>query len=1364
MDPLSELLGQSPGMVTVREELGRLLTLRTESRRPPPILIQGETGTGKGLLARALHRGGPRADGPFVDINCAAIPETLIEAELFGFERGAFTDARQAKPGLFQIAHGGMIFLDEVGLLPEGLQAKLLKVIEDQTVRRLGGTRAEVVDVWVVAATSVDLLQAIQEGRFRQDLFHRLAVVKVTLPPLRTRGHDIVRLAEHFLNRACADYGLPRRTLVPEARAALLKHAWPGNVRELANLMERVALLSETQDVRAEMLGLSVTPVRSTARTPDRQGRPTAPRSPSEREELLEALRQTNWNVTAAAARLGLTRNTIRYRMESLGLEADRPGPGTRRPEPPVVAPRGEPPDARVGEPTDAGRRHLSFLGVNVIMPPDTSPAETSGALETVIDKIRSFGGREIERGVTTIGAVFGLEPLDDPPLRAAHAALAVQKATERARREEFRPYAVRVGIHTAALPVTGDGDAAEIEPGGKREIQTLMATLLAQAEPGRVLLTAGIAPFLERRLDLVPVGAVDGVPGPVFRLVGRERAEPGPTRRLTTFVGRRHDLELLQGRLNSAVGGRGQVVGIVGEAGLGKSRLLHEFRQGLGEDVRYVEGRCLPYGSAIPYLPLLDILRGHCGIVDTDSPKLIVEKVRRGLEEVGMDPAEGAPYLLQLLGIRDGTERLAVLSPEAIKARTFETQRQLGLKGSRRRPLVLAIENVHWIDKTSDEYLGALVESLGGAPILLILTYRPGYRPAWIERSYATQIALQPLTGDDGASIVRSMLETSEPLAAITPVIVAKAEGNPLFLEELALAVVEQDGGSGALRIPDTLQEVLLSRMQRLSDDCRRVLQAAAVIGREFSLRLLAELWQEPGGLEPHLVDLRRLEFVYEKSGAEEPAYVFRHALTQEVAYESLPATRRRGLHATAARALEAQYADRLEAVYDRVAHHYARAEDAHRAIYYLTRAAEKAARSYAHTEAAAALREALAFVERMAPGERDRVQVDLALRQAHSLYFLGRFPDTLALLGDQHDAVERLRDPALAGAYHFWLAHTESHLGRHQAAVAAAERSIGEARQAGDEPTLGKAHYVLARSGFWSGRFHQSVAEGRQAVAILERTSERWWLGLAYWGVAFGLGFLGEFRAALEATARADALGNAIGDPRLQTYAAWTTGWLQAAQGDLDAALAACRKSLERSPDPVNTADALSFLGYVLVEQGAVRDAIPLLEQSIKQWTEFQHTLMLAWFTTVLADAYLAAGEPERAHQAASRGLALAREAAFPYGAALATRTLARIARSRGRLDEAARLAAEALDTFQVIEARYESARTGLELAAIAAARGDPAAAQTYLAEARRLFQATEVRDPELLIQDVAVKLGVPLGSEADVDPHRAAGPRGR
>jgi transcriptional regulator with AAA-type ATPase domain/tetratricopeptide (TPR) repeat protein len=1344
MDPLGELLGQSPVMVAVREEVGRLLARRTDARRLPPVLIQGETGTGKGLLARLLHRQSPRADGPFVDVNCAAIPDSLLEAELFGFERGAFTDARQAKPGLFQIAHGGMILLDELGLLPEGLQAKLLKVLEDQAVRRLGGTRAEAVDVWVVAATSVDLARATQEGRFRQDLFHRLAVVTVTLPPLRARGQDIVRLAQHFLGRACADYGLPPRTLTADARAALLRHAWPGNVRELANTMERVALLSDGEAIGAEALDLGVPPGQAGEPPRDRPARASAPRAPDEREPLLEALRQTGWNVTAAAERLGLTRNTLRYRMQSLGLEAERPAPRARRAEAADAGPGGvsaeTPPDRAEG-----ARRHLSFVGVSLIMPPDTAPAETSGALETVLDKIRSLGGREVDRGPARVTAVFGLEPLDDPSLRAAHAALAVQKATERARQEEFRPYAVRVGLHAVTAPVVGDGDTAEIAPDVLRTVQTLMATLLRHAEPGRVLLTAAVAPFLERRLDLVSVGTVDGVPGPVSRLLGRERPEPGPTRRIATFVGRQHDLELLQGRLQSAVAGRGQVVGIVGEAGLGKSRLLQEFRQSLGPEVRYVEGRCLPYGSAIPYLPLLDILRAHCGIVDADSPKTIVEKVRRGLEEVGMDPAENAPYLLQLLGIRDGTERLVVLSPEAIKARTFETQRQLGLKGSRRRPLVLAIENVHWIDKTSDEYLGALVDSLAGAPILLVLTYRPGYRPAWIEKSYATQIALQPLGGADGASIVRSMLETADPAAALTSVIVAKAEGNPLFLEELALAVGEQHGGTGALRIPDTLHEVLSNRIQRLSEDCRRVLQAAAVLGREFSLRLLAELWQEPGGLEPHLVDLRRLEFVYEKSGAEEPAYVFRHALTQDVAYQGLAPGRRRALHAAAARALEAQYADRLEEAYDRVAHHYARAEDAHRAIHYLTRSAEKAARSYAHTEAVAALRDARSFVERMAPGERDRTGVELALRQAHSEYFLGRFADTLALLDGQHDTVERLHDPALAGAYYFWLAHTQSHLGRHDAAVSAAERAIAEARRAGDAPTLGKAHYVLARSGFWSGRLHQSVAEGREAVAILEGTAERWWLGLAHWGVAFGLGFLGDFRPALEAAARADALGRAIGDPRLETYAAWTAGWLQAALGDLDAALAACRRSLERSPDPVNTADAMSFLGLVLLESGAVDEAVPLLEQSVRQWTEFQHTPMLAWFTTVLADAYLAAGQPDRARQAATRGLDLAREAAFPYGIGLATRMLARVARSGGRLDEAARHAAEALQTFRGIQARYEEARTDLELAALTATRGEPALAREHLAAARRLLQATEVREPARLVEEFAVKIGV-------------------
>src|SRR5262245_55300382 len=239
------MLGESSALEALREQLRRLAAWPDVGRRLPAILLHGETGTGKGLLARLIHQAGPRRAGPFVDVNCAAIPDTLLEAELFGFERGAFTDARRAKPGLFQTAHRGVLFLDEVALLPEPLQAKLLKVLEDQAVRRLGATRAEPADVWIISATNADLPAAIRARRFREDLYHRLAVLSLALPPLRARGRDVLLLADRLLERGCRDYGLPARELAADARARLLAHPWPGNVRELANVVERAALISE---------------------------------------------------------------------------------------------------------------------------------------------------------------------------------------------------------------------------------------------------------------------------------------------------------------------------------------------------------------------------------------------------------------------------------------------------------------------------------------------------------------------------------------------------------------------------------------------------------------------------------------------------------------------------------------------------------------------------------------------------------------------------------------------------------------------------------------------------------------------------------------------------------------------------------------------------------------------------------------------------------------------------------------------------------------------------------------------------------------------------------------------------------------
>jgi DNA-binding NtrC family response regulator/TolB-like protein len=322
MSELVELLGRSPKIVALREKVRALLSGEAATRRLPPLLITGETGTGKSLLARLIHEASSRAAAPFVELNGAAIPDNLLESELFGYERGAFTDARQSKPGLFQVAHRGTLFLDEVGLLPLALQAKLLKVLEDGTVRRLGATRSEPVDVCVISATNEDLQAAVRARRFREDLYHRLAVMTLALPPLRELGADIGVLAEHALARACAKYSLPLKTLSPEAQDALQTYRWPGNVRELNSVIERAVLMCPASVIPAAVLALEASP----------EGPPREPPPPggSERERLAEALAQTGWNVSRTAAMLGITRNTVRARIAKYGLHA---APAGRQPD-----------------------------------------------------------------------------------------------------------------------------------------------------------------------------------------------------------------------------------------------------------------------------------------------------------------------------------------------------------------------------------------------------------------------------------------------------------------------------------------------------------------------------------------------------------------------------------------------------------------------------------------------------------------------------------------------------------------------------------------------------------------------------------------------------------------------------------------------------------------------------------------------------------------------------------------------------------------------------------------------------------------------------------------------------------------------
>src|SRR6266536_1405011 len=556
MDVLSELAGESPALEAVKDNIRRLLARQPGARRLPSILIQGETGTGKGLVARLIHRGGPRHAGPFVDVNCAAIPEPLLEAELFGFERGAFTDARRAKPGLFQTAHHGTIFLDEVGLLPEPLQAKLLKVIEERAVRRLGATASEPVDAWIISATNADLQTAIQDRRFREDLYHRLAVLTLRLPALRERQRDVVLLAQRFLARACADYGLPEKSLASSAHARLQAYPWPGNIRELFNVIERVALLAEGAVVTAEMLGLP--------EAPEIRPAPARPAAVSlddaMREHLLTTLAQTRWNISRTAALLGISRNTLRARIERLGLRAGAT-PAIARPRAGRVAEPAPRPSAPTPAPVAAPstirweNRRVTLLRALLIRPgADTGLSDTSRALEMLVDKVRSFGGRIEEMSPRGIGAAFGLDPAEDAARRAAHAAMAIQKAAERAHQGDGERFTVKIGIHVGQVLVGRSGPTAEIDADAKRAQWSVFEAMLAPAAAGDTL-------------------------------VGREGAGLAPEGRMAAFVGRRQELELLRSRLASIRAGHGQIVSIVGEAGVGKSRLLYEFGQTRGRD-----------------------------------------------------------------------------------------------------------------------------------------------------------------------------------------------------------------------------------------------------------------------------------------------------------------------------------------------------------------------------------------------------------------------------------------------------------------------------------------------------------------------------------------------------------------------------------------------------------------------------------------------------------------------------------------------------------------------------------------------------------------------------------------------------------
>jgi class 3 adenylate cyclase len=594
--------------------------------------------------------------------------------------------------------------------------------------------------------------------------------------------------------------------------------------------------------------------------------------------------------------------------------------------------------------------------------------------------EVHRYGGAIQHVAGDRIMAVFGAPVAqEDHAQRAVLAALGLHQQLEaRQGARGATPgevLTVRMGLHTGLVAVGGMGDAQEAATAVIGDTATRAASLQEDVESGTMLCSDTTARLVQGVVYTEEVRLVQetGQPTPTiaYKILGRvSRRSPGAqhgARILSRFVGRERELVALHALLEQMEDNRGQVVGIVGEPGIGKSRLLDEFRRSVtGRRLTYLQGRCFSYAYATPYLPVLDLVRHNCGITDVDSPEAVTAKVHRNLQEVGMEPEEWAPYLLQLLGAPAGTDRLARLSPQAIKARTFATLVQMCLNGSQYRPLVMEVENLHWIDPTSEEWLAALVERLAGVPILLLLTARPGYRLPWLDKSYATQLALPRLTSRDSLRVVKSILRTEQIPDTLAQQILAKADGNPFFLEELAQTVVEQGDSRLPLAVPDTIQAVLTARIDRLPLEEKRVLQAASIIGRDVALPLLHAIAALPEeAVYRSLRHLQAAEFLYETHSFYEPAYTFRHALTQEVAYQSLLHSTRQQYHQRIAQMLVERFPEIAEAQPELVAHHYTEAGLSEQAIHYWQQAGQRAVQRSAHVEAISHLTKGLELIE---------------------------------------------------------------------------------------------------------------------------------------------------------------------------------------------------------------------------------------------------------------------------------------------------------------------------------------------------------------------------------------------------------------
>jgi len=599
----------------------------------------------------------------------------------------------------------------------------------------------------------------------------------------------------------------------------------------------------------------------------------------------------------------------------------------------------------------------------------------------TLIHQVHEYGGTVNELTGDGIIALFGAPiAVEDAPQRGIRSALAIQREvarfSDRLKAEGgLPPIKMRIGIHTGPVVVGTLGNDLRVEFRAVGDTVNLASRVQGLAEPGTVYVTGDTFKLTEGffRFEALGERRVKGKKALVraYRVIApstrRTKFDVSAERGLTPFVGRDKELELLLDSLERAKAGRGQAISIMGDAGVGKSRFLYEFRKAVGSgDVTFLEGRCLSYSQNVAYHPVIDLFRSGFDIRDSDADYQIRDKVKGALKQWGVDEGSTLPYLLELLSVKDSGIDKIPMSPEARKDRTMEAIRRVPLKGSEIRPLVMAIEDLHWVDKNSEEVLKYLLESISGARVLLIFTYRPEFVHTWGSRSYHSQVTLNRLSNRESLAMVTYLLGTEEIDTELEELILEKTEGVPFFIEEFIkslkdLGIIERkDGGYYLTKdvtdvtIPGTIQDVIMARVDSLPDEARGVLQTGSVIEREFSYELIKRVTGiSERELLSYLSALKDSELLYERGIYPQSTYIFRHTLTREVVYDSILAARKERLHVQTGDAIEEIYGDNLDEYYAALAEHYIKGNEPTKAVDYSAKAGDKATRLFAWDQA---------------------------------------------------------------------------------------------------------------------------------------------------------------------------------------------------------------------------------------------------------------------------------------------------------------------------------------------------------------------------------------------------------------------------